>query len=198
MLLRFTVDDYGELRDRLDLQAGDGRLRWTGCPELLPSGKEIEIQVHLRAPGENLIFKGTVAGASSAPPGAWISIPGADLIIASSEIGFSRRHRRCAAEHLALIETRSGLLLCRAHDLSEGGAKLLVSSHDAGAAGSFTHVSLLEAGLHGLDLDLYARVAWSDENGIGLEWVDIGDAAKKSVRRLVRAGDVPWWLARTG
>jgi hypothetical protein len=198
MLLRLTVDDYGELRDRLKLEAGTGRLRWTGCPELLPSGKKVEIRVHLRAPRENLVFTGTIAGVASEPAGVWISIPCADLVITSSEIGFARKHRRCAAEHLALIETKTGLLLCRVQDLSEGGAKLLVSCQDAGPIDSSTYVSLLEAGLHGLDLDVHARIAWADENGVGVEWLDLGEAGKSAVKRLIRAGDVPWWLSRTG
>ncbi len=196
---KLTVEDAAELRALVELEGGDGALRWPGAANMLPGDRPVEVEVTIRASGESLVLRGKLQERSERDGfSLWVHLPDANGQITAA-VGAARHFRRAPAEHLAIVACQNGSrVLCRVRDLSEGGARVVLASEDAGPEGSEVRVELLDLGLHGAELVLSGRVAWGRKAEVGVEWTCADALTKGSISRLVRGSQSPAQLAQAG
>jgi len=194
--IKIVVDNLGQLRDRLGLENGAGRLAWTGPESLLPQGRTADLEVTVRDHRETLNIRGIVGARREG--GVFIDLPELGAVLDGCEPGLCRSSRRIPAEHLALVAAGGGQVLCRMRDLGAGGARLLVSAEDAGQIGDEVKVVVLDSGASGNELEIKGRIAWAGAAEVGVEWSGQSEQIRAALGRVLKASDQPWQLAMVG
>jgi hypothetical protein len=191
--LRYEIENPQRLREHVHLVGAKGYFFFPGTTA--SEGAQARLEVQFTEVEQSLLLAATIWASSEA--GVWLELPNALDLFLSLAADISRDQRRVATEQLVLVEAGGPALLCRLAEVSDGGARLLVSAADVGGVDHPVRVALPEAGPDGAQLQAFGRVAWAGEGEVGVAW-NRGDlASRAAVRRLLELAEQEWESARS-
>lgn len=191
--LRYRIDNPRLLRNHIHMVDGAGYFFFPDSRAAADPGLVAHLELDFAESDDTAFVRGLVWARSEA--GLWIEIPDAEEMIERIERQPTRGNRRLGTELLLLVETaKHGKVLCRARDVSLGGARLAVRRDDVGEPGDRVAVTLPDEGDAGV---ASARLVWTAGGFAGLEWIRSDLVSRSTVVRLVEQADSEWETART-
>lgn len=191
--LRYRIDNPRMLRNHIHLVDGAGYFFYPDRRVATSAAIVAHLELEFAESDDSTFVRGLIWARSEA--GLWIEIPDAEGMIERIERQPTREHRRIGTEQLVVLETpANGKILCRIRDLSLGGARIAAAFGSIGEAGDLVTITLPD---DGDERSARARLVWSENGCVGLEWIRADLVTRSTVVRLVEEADGEWEAART-